>query len=583
MDDTRTQQALDELADLFLSGQAPANPSQDTPAPPADEAKPGPGDALTGPAPIRLGPKLRGQAQPPVTPPAKPPAPAIDPQTVEGNAPLRLHTDASDPLEPDDLLDETEAAEDFSIDDEPQHAVAIEAVMLGNLPGLSGPWLTQYAQLLAQQEGPVAILHIDDDLIDLELVEPTDPESDSRGVSLRMPPGGGQIDPVTVLDALLASHDTAPGTILVHVDPLNDQQGLTRALTIDDWTVMCGADDLAIVGGYGMLKRMVEDNPDVAGKRVGLMIMGSDPKDSQAAARKFQSAAESFLETPVQLLGWQKQMVPVNLRHLGRFEDVQSAWPRLARWFERCEASEIQLVEEPIFQNEPAPTPDYQPPAPPKPVPAPAALGHRETPPRFQPRQRPEPSVPTPALAEPAAVYEAPQPIEPPPAPKPQPIEVAPAPQPQPRPEPEPQVELAIDEPDLVELLMAGPGEVPGGIAMEARCPHQPNTQLMLDQAGRLHLLHRHDSEADGLEGLQPAMVDLLQARKWVYEHIELLQLTQRQLSFDYEAEPVLHLFTDRADWATALATRLGEALKLHLLQAVEVGDQQAWFCTPLN
>ena len=48
------------------------------------------------------------------------------------------------------------------------HAVAVEAVILGNLPGLSGPWLTQYAQLLAQQEGPVAILHVDDDLIDLE-------------------------------------------------------------------------------------------------------------------------------------------------------------------------------------------------------------------------------------------------------------------------------------------------------------------------------------------------------------------------------------------------------------------------------
>ncbi|MEZ6191528.1 MAG: hypothetical protein R3C45_09595 [Phycisphaerales bacterium] len=50
-----------------------------------------------------------------------------------------------------------------------------------------------------------------------------------------------------------------------------------------------------------------------------------------------------------------------------------------------------------------------------------------------------------------------------------------------------------------------------------------------------------------------------------------------------HSTEPVLHLFTDRADWATALSARLGEALKLHLLQEVQVGDQRAWFCTPLN
>jgi hypothetical protein len=54
-------------------------------------------------------------------------------------------------------------------------------------------------------------------------------------------------------------------------------------------------------------------------------------------------------------------------------------------------------------------------------------------------------------------------------------------------------------------------------------------------------------------------------------------------LKFDPSTEPVLHLFTDRADWATALNARLGEALKLHLLQEVRVGDQSAWFCTPLN
>lgn len=592
MDDTRTQQALDELADLFLSGQTPESRTQDTPKPtPAPPVK----DELTGPAPIRLGPKLRG-APMPVRP--------KEAAAVQGNAPLRLHTESDDTpvasIGPADDTIETHVGDPYDDEageaDAPGHAVAVEAVILGNLPGLSGPWLTQYAQLLAQEEGPVAILHVDDDLVDLELVEPTDRDNEGRGVSLRMPPGGGAIDPVSVLEALLDSAETAPGTILVHLDPQNDEHGLTRALMIEDWTLMCGADDLAVVGGYRMLKTMGEDNPAVAGKRVGLMIMGSDPKVSKDAARKFQSAAQNFLHTPVQLLGWQKQMVPVNLRHLGRFEDVASAWPRLAEWFHRYAATDPQPIEAPVpvIQAQPIEVPEHQPsianetPVEPKPVYIPEPV--IEVPRQAPQRTRPQPESPRFSPPPPPTRHEVPV------SPRPEPAEIiAPAAQtvPEPRvevpepatplPSPMPPVELEVDEPDLIELLMAGPGSIPGGIAMEARCPHQPKTQLILDQDGQLHLLHRHDSEADGIEGLQPAMVDLLQARKWVDEHLALLQLTQRQLKFDADTEPVLHLFTDRADWANALSVRLGEALKLHLLQAVEVGDQQAWFCTPLN
>lgn len=610
MDDTRTQQALDELADLFLSGQAPATESPDTTRSPK-------ADPLSGPAPIRLGPKLRTAVTP------RRPA-TLTPHN-ENPSPLRLHTqpepDDGTPLasigqahdeadndsalardfdessEPDVLEDtwpddETtdDQDEDLAVESHPGYAVAVEAVILGNLPGLSGPWLTQYAQLLAQQEGPVAILHVDDDLIDLELVEPTNRGDQNtgngrrfgRGVSLRMPPGGGKIDPVTVLEALLDSPDAAPGTILVHLDPQNDALGLSRAMRIEDWTLMCGADDLAIVGGFRMLKTLAQQDPGVTDKRVGLMIMGSDPKLSQESARKFQSAAENFLRAPVQLLGWQKQMVPVNLRHLGRFEDVATAWPRLAEWFDRYAATEPQPIDEPVIHEQPVkityksppvvqhPTRKPEPIVEPQPTRTPEPV-IREAPPRFVPRPhlrpaihapRPEPVAP---VVEPApTITQAPSPVAPPPA-------------------PEPQVQRQIDEPDLVELLMTGPGSIPGGIAMEARCPHQPGTQLLLDQAGRLHLLHRHNSKASGLDGLQPAMVDLLHARQWVHEHLQLLQLTQRQLKFDTDAQPVLHLFTDRADWATALAGRLGEALKLHLLQEVQVGDQRTWFCTPLN
>jgi len=591
MDDTRTQQALDQLADLFLTGKGPV--AIDTPADSPDEV-------LNGPAPIKLSPKLVG--------PAKPlsPAPRIpSPPKAEKEPPLSITPEldgspiASIGESPQPLYLQTE---DLPQEDAPSRQVAVEAVLLGNLPGLSGPWLTQYAQLLAQQEGPVAILHVDDDAIDLELVEPTDRDLTDRGVSLRMPPGGGVLDVVSVLNSLLDSPGASPSTVLVHLDPQNDKRGLSRALAIEDWTLMCGADDAAVVSGYWMLKTMVDQDPAVASKRVGLMVMGSDPKESQDAARKVQSAAESFLHTPVQLLGWQKQMVPVNLRHLGRFEDVGSAWPALAGWLDRHAATgpdEIEEIEIPAqeaaVQAQPV-TEAQSPQAEPAVVPPIAEEVVTSTPKRSKVSE---------LFTDPPQITAPPKRMDPPPAPKPKPeiqtqpvgrdIITPPAPTPAPvaevTTEPARVASPTSDEPDLVELLMTGTAAVPGGIALEARCPLQPKTQLLLSQDGQLHLLRRHapgspaspGSPSDGAEGLGPAMVDLLQARKWVVQHLQLIQLTQRQCRFDADCDPVLHLFTDRADWATALITRLGDSLKLHLLQDIELAGERAWFCTPLN
>ena len=65
-------------------------------------------------------------------------------------------------------------------------------------------------------------------------------------------------------------------------------------------------------------------------------------------------------------------------------------------------------------------------------------------------------------------------------------------------------------------------------------------------------------------------------------KHRQLLQLTERSRRFDADADPVLHLFTDRADLSVDLVARLGSLLKLHLLRDVAVGDQHTWFCVPL-
>jgi len=124
-------------------------------------------------------------------------------------------------------------------------------------------------------------------------------------------------------------------------------------------------------------------------------------------------------------------------------------------------------------------------------------------------------------------------------------------------------------------------GELAGGASLEARCPRHPNIQLLLDQQGVLHLLARHPTEA----GSDPSatLAELMQTAAWAREHAALLHLTQRQMAFDRDAEPMLHLFSDRPKDAVALTRQIHPRLKVHLLQAVHVGEAATWVCNALN
>ena len=69
----------------------------------------------------------------------------------------------------------------------------VEAVFLGNLPGYSGPWLMQYAHRLAKQSGPVAVLSVGDNEVDIDLVS-TDENTLKRAQNNPYLPPGGSCD-----------------------------------------------------------------------------------------------------------------------------------------------------------------------------------------------------------------------------------------------------------------------------------------------------------------------------------------------------------------------------------------------------
>jgi len=141
----------------------------------------------------------------------------------------------------------------------------------------------------------------------------------------------------------------------------------------------------------------------------------------------------------------------------------------------------------------------------------------------------------------------------------------------------------APEHPDADALDLTQFLALPGCIALQARSPKHPRVQLSLDETGTLHLLIQHDSTTPAVADIRAALLELLEARAWVNEHRQLIALTQRQLRFDPAAIPILHLFSDDARATAALAARLGDQLKLHLLQAVQLENDWAWFNTEIN
>jgi hypothetical protein len=578
MDDHRTKETLDALADLFLTGTTPPprKPQADSDAP--------------------VGASVR-------TPPRKSPSAALAPTVVASHDTLdamaATHAQVARAL---DVLDELDGPGAFTLgtpepsasryDDDDNHPAAsagpslrlhdesapdqargeqharIEALFLGNLPGFAGPWLTQYAFHVAQQRGPAGVLHLAGDRVDLELVT-ADRQTVRPGVDDTLVQGA-DVDALLQRIEQLTGNRAAPvNNWIIHLPSPGDPVQLARARTIAHWTVLCGGDDMAIAAATRMLQTMLADGasggaPEAAGRRIGVMIMGSDDAKAREAVAKLNAAAAGFLRQPIELLGSRRQMTPVHMRPLGGCASAE-VWPVLQRFFGDLTAPP-PIAASPVYAAPAHPaitpieseTPVYDTHAsaimePPSEVehltgyqPSSVAAPHPQ---RRTPESQPSSSPRAPRAAQPAPQRE--------PA-----VAVDPAPS-------------SINEPNLIDLLT---GSLAGGLALQARHPRQRDTQFLLDQAGKLHLLRRQVGS-----DLRTALVDLLETRDWVREHIELLALTQRQCAFDTSAEPTLHLFTADAKNAVAMVNKLGPFVKLHLLQEVRIGTTKTWVCTDLN
>ena len=158
-----------------------------------------------------------------------------------------------------------------------------------NLPVHAGLWLGQYANLLAREDGPLAIIRFSGNTCDIEVFAENiaSPEFSEN-------PGDALFEVTTWLS-------TAVGRVLIVPSPIDrDADLLASGLPLQ---LVTGTDSTAVVGTYQRAKGlfMACQNAHQPAPAVGLVMVGSEPGVGQKAAAKIQNCASRFLDAEISL------------------------------------------------------------------------------------------------------------------------------------------------------------------------------------------------------------------------------------------------------------------------------------------
>ncbi len=108
-----------------------------------------------------------------------------------------------------------------------------------------------------------------------------------------------------------------------------------------------------------------------------------------------------------------------------------------------------------------------------------------------------------------------------------------------------------------------------GLVKLAVRCPGHEAVELAADADGRIHVLAR-----------EHLLRELRIVETWVHAHRQLIAMACAECEIDSDAEVVCHLFTNEP---ATLADLHGTGLSLHVLAPVTVAGRTAWYSAPLS
>jgi hypothetical protein len=419
-------------------------------------------------------------------------------------------------------------------------ARGVECLILGHLPVLPQAWALQFARATAESSGvAVALVRLVAGAVSIDVVFSSPEQAATMRVGLPT---------ADLADALSRARAAAP-RLMIRVDETSELEMLKKSATsenaasINRVTVLCGADDMAVVATYRTMKHLLTDSPlrfDDGSEQthvksagaphtmtLGVAVVGAQQAAADEAMGRLHRATQLYLDRTIAQVACVPKMDACSSTTLFRGEWNRPAAELLEaigdRWSEGnvSPRTASNMTEQPAPVARPVASATYV-----APVSRVASVSHAS------PLTQPSPVL----QASPAIHITSPE-------------------------QPEPPTAAAI----------------PGLRVLSSRCPYQPSIELACDHEGILHLVAVM-SEGDAPQASE-LMGKLLAVAAWASDHSSLLALAHRELT-RLDAGPALHLLTDEPRAARGV---LGTGVRAHMVTAVSMNGRSAWLCRDLN
>ena len=179
-------------------------------------------------------------------------------------------------------------------------------VLVGNLPVMNGLWLSQYADREARENGPVCLVRISADSVQIELFR-----AGARRPSIR--------PQARYEEALRAIAPVVSQWMIVPAQP----EPVEIPAGTDDIVVLTGADQPAIVAAYRLVKGAHEAITRLGGAQpaVSVAVLGADAQETANVAARIGDAAGASLNTTVPVRGGMQRVAPAESSFRGTFDD----------------------------------------------------------------------------------------------------------------------------------------------------------------------------------------------------------------------------------------------------------------------
>jgi hypothetical protein len=158
---------------------------------------------------------------------------------------------------------------------------AIEAVLAGHLPVMASAWVSQYARGVAAKAGLVGLIRAGEGRLSVEVFGDGAPRPEQA--------------PTCALEAVRRLRPSVRRW-LIQADSAFAGAMIDRG-EVDRLTLLCSADEAALVAGYRMVKDLLEPRLELAAPMGALhiAIAGRADPEAMAAAERLSRAAEQFL------------------------------------------------------------------------------------------------------------------------------------------------------------------------------------------------------------------------------------------------------------------------------------------------